>query len=74
MAMALLRRFIADFVPQRYHVQVGGRPVAELHQRWNPFVFRADLRMEAGDDALLDPRHLLGVAILLMVIEGRQQG
>ena len=72
MALALLRRLVADFVPQRMHVTVQGRPVAELRQRWNPFLFRADLRMEAGGDALLDPRLLLGLAILLMVIEGRQ--
>jgi len=74
MALALLRRLVADFVPQRMHVTVQGRPVAELRQRWNPFLFRADLRMEAGADALLDPRLLLGLAILLMVIEGRQEG
>ncbi|MBW2313639.1 MAG: hypothetical protein JRH10_05550 [Deltaproteobacteria bacterium] len=74
MALALLRRLVADIVPQRFHVSVGGRPVAELHQRWNPFLFRADLRMEAGADALLDPRLLLGLAVLLMVIEGRQDG
>ena len=74
MALALLRRLLADFIPQRFHVQVGGRTVAELRQRWNPFLFRADLRMEAGGDAMLDPRLLLGLAILLMVIEGRQEG
>ena len=73
LALALLRRFLAAFVPQRLHFQVDGRPLAELRQRWNPFVFRADLRMEAGADARLDPRHLLGVAVLLMVIEGRQE-
>ena len=72
-ALALLRRFVADFVPQRFHVRMGDRSVAELRQRWNPFVFRADLRLEAGGDAQIDPRHLLGLAILLMVIEGRQQ-
>jgi hypothetical protein len=74
MTLALLRRLVAAFVPQRYHVTVGGRPVAELRQRWNPFLFRADLRLEAGGDAVLDPRLLLGLAILLMVIEGRQEG
>lgn len=72
LGLALLRRFVAGFVPQRYHVRVGDRPVAELRQRWNPFLFRADLRMEAGADARLDPRLLLGLAILLMVVEGRQ--
>jgi len=74
LGLALLRRFVADFVPQRYHVRAGDRPVAELRQRWNPFLFRADLRLEAGADARLDPRLLLGLAILLMVIEGRQEG
>jgi len=74
MALALLRRLLAAFVPQRYHVRVQGQPVAELYQRWNPFLFRADLRMEAGGDARLDPRLLLGLAILLMVVEGRQEG
>jgi len=74
MALALLRRVVANFVPQRFHIRVGDRPVAELRQRWNPFLFRADLRMVAGGDAQLDPRLLLGLAILLMVIEGRQEG
>jgi hypothetical protein len=74
MALALLRRLLASFVPQRFHVLVQGRPVAELRQRWNPFLFRADLHMEAGADAVLDPRLLLGLAILMMVIEGRQEG
>jgi hypothetical protein len=74
MALALLRRLVADFVPQRIHVTVAGQPTAELRQRWNPFVFRADLEMPAGADARLDPRLLLGLAILLMVIEGRQDG
>jgi hypothetical protein len=73
-AMALLRRLVADFVPQRLHVSVGGQRVAELRQHWNPFVFRAELSMPAGADARLDPRLLLGLAILLMVIEGRQEG
>jgi len=74
MALALLRRLLASFVPQRYQVRVGDRPVAELRQRWNPFLFRAELSLEAGGDAVLDPRLLLGLAILLMVIEGRQDG
>jgi len=74
MALALLRRFLAGFVPQRYHVTVGDQTVAELHQRWNPFLFRADLPLPAGADARLDPRLLLGLAILLMVVEGRQEG
>lgn len=73
-AMALLRRLVADFVPQRIHVSVGGQEVAQLRQRWNPFVFRAELGMPAGADARLDPRLLLGLAILLMVVEGRQDG
>ncbi len=73
-ALALLRRFIANFVPQRIDVHVRGQLVAELRQRWNPFVFRADLTMPAGADATLDPRLLLGLAVLLMVIEGRQDG
>lgn len=73
-ALALLRRLIANFVPQRIHVSVAGQEVAQLRQRWNPFVFRAELTMPAGADARLDPRLLLGLAILLMVIEGRQEG
>jgi len=72
--LALLRRLVADFVPQRIHVTVAGRPVAELRQHWNPIVFRARLRMERGAEGLLDERLLLGLAILLMVIEGRQEG
>jgi len=72
--LALLRRFGASFVPQRFVVAAAGRPVAELRQSWNPIVFRASLRLRRDAEGLLDPRLLLGLAILLMVVEGRQEG
>ena len=31
-AMALLRRFLSNLIPQSYHILVNGSPVAEIHQ------------------------------------------
>ncbi|MEM1356266.1 MAG: hypothetical protein AAGC44_14960 [Planctomycetota bacterium] len=72
---ALVRRFIemvSFFLPQKYHAEIGGSPVAEFKQNMNPFVHRIaiDFSMDRGHK--LDPRLGLAAAVLLCAIEGRQ--
>ena len=71
MALALVRRFLANLIPQGFSVvSVDGRKEAEIRQRFNPFILKLDVRLESG--ASIDPRLILGTAVLLAAIEGRQ--
>lgn len=70
MAMALVRRVLSGLVPQTFHASVGGAPVATLSQR---FLGRAcDLDFSMDSAGLLDRRVGLAMAVLLIMIEGRQ--
>lgn len=71
-ALALLRRFLSELIPQRFHLEsLQGGTVATLAVRFNPFVYRLDVSVL--DRSAVDPRLVLAAAILLAAIEGRQQ-
>lgn len=67
-AMALMRRFLTDLIPQTFHLGQS----ATFKQRFNPFVYRLEVSVARG--AEIDRRLLLGVAVLIAAIEGRQDG
>jgi hypothetical protein len=69
--MALLRRFIT-LIPQKFTLQKsgGGSPV-RFEQRFNPLIF--SLEVSIPEDSGFDHRLLLGVAVLLTAVEGRQK-
>lgn len=67
---AMLRRLVAGFVPQTFHLSCDQGENVLLRQHWNPFVFR--LEVSIPRDCPLDRRLILGTAILLAAIEGRQ--
>jgi hypothetical protein len=71
-ALALVRRFLTNLIPQAYTVEVGGRAVAAFRQNFNPFVLRLRLDFSADNAGQLDRRLGLAAAILLCAIEGRQ--
>ena len=72
--LALFGRFVAPgFLPQTYQFEVGGELAATYVQRFSPFVFKLNVRLEQGSSDLLDPRMALAAGMLLTVIEGRQQ-
>jgi hypothetical protein len=75
LALALVRRFLTALVPQHYDVaDPGGALVAEGDQFFNPFLYKLRLRVHrAGRAGSVDPRLILSAALLLAVIEGRQQ-
>lgn len=71
-ALALVRRFVANLIPQTFHVRLGETVVGEFRQRFNPFVLRIELDFGADRAGLLDRRLGLAAGVLLSAIEGRQ--
>ncbi len=69
--MALLRRLLSKLIPQKFHLRsLDGRELAFMRVHFNPFVYRMSVSVT---DASIDPRLVLGAAVLLAAIEGRQQ-
>jgi hypothetical protein len=69
--MAFLRRFLSNLIPQRFHLDTAdGVPQADFEQRFNPFVYKLDVKVRP--DATLDRRLIFAAAVLLAAIEGRQ--
>jgi hypothetical protein len=70
--MALLRRFLSNLIPQSFDVTTGsGELCAEFNQHFNPFVYRLTVHIDR--DSSVDRRLVLGAAVLIAAIEGRQQ-
>ncbi|MBP7866761.1 MAG: hypothetical protein KA419_12520 [Acidobacteria bacterium] len=71
-SLALLRRFV-NLIPQKFHIEVSGRPVCRIKQNFNPFTLK--LHVDFGPDPAFtfDRRLGLAVAVLLCAIEGRQE-
>jgi hypothetical protein len=71
LALALLRRSLCSIIPQKYTLSTpDGRTAARYERCFNPFVFkqRTIIYSEVTIPAML----ILGGAILLTAIEGRQ--
>ncbi len=69
--LALARRFLSNLIPQKFHLKdLGGTGQAEFRVHFNPFVYK--LSVSVSPTASLDRRLILGVAILISSIEGRQ--
>ena len=70
---ALIRRLLAGrLLPQDYDLLIDGKRVADLRQRFNLFRYEMDLDFSIDTDHLLDHRLGIAAAILLAVVEGRQ--
>ncbi len=65
--LALARRFLSNLIPQSFHLGSGVR----FKQRFNPIVYRMHVDMNRAE---IDRRLVLGVAVLIAAIEGRQEG
>ena len=72
--MALLRRFLSNLIPQAFNVIIGGTTVAEIRQQFNPFRFRLEIDFSRDSRRQLDRRLGITAAVLLSMIEGRQDG
>jgi uncharacterized protein YxjI len=73
MALALVRRFLTNLIPQKFHGQINEMPVCTFKQHFNPFVMKITVDFSQDMNRLLDRRLGLAAAILLCAIEGRQQ-
>ncbi|WP_338864684.1 hypothetical protein [Myxococcus stipitatus] len=73
MALALVRRFLTNLIPQSFSGALGTNQVLAFHQRFNPFIQKIDLDFSMDERGLLDRRLGIAAAVLLCAIEGRQQ-
>jgi hypothetical protein len=70
---AMLRRILlGSLLPQDYDVLIGETRVADLRQRFNLFRYEMDLDFSMDSARRLDRRLGIAAAILLGIIEGRQ--
>ena len=72
---ALVRRFVdfaAVLMPQGFHVEVGGTPVATFKQQFNPIIQKLDLDFSPDAAGVLDRRLGVAAAVLILAIEGKQ--
>lgn len=70
-ALALVRRFATNIIPQGFHCIINGAPAMALKQNWNPFVLKIRLAFDQWPEDL-DRRMAVAAGILLCAIEGRQ--
>lgn len=69
LALALMRRFLTDWIPQRFTFFANGQVAAQYQQRFNPFIRKIDIDLTPGG---IDRRLGIAGAVLLCAIEGRQ--
>ena len=74
MALAMVRRFLSNLVPQTFHGDIQGKPVMVFKQRFNPFVAKIDIDFSADTEGWLDRRMGVAAAVMLCAVEGRQSG
>ncbi len=72
MALALIRRFLSNLVPQSFEGFIGTTKVLEFNQHFNPFIPKIDLDFNCDMAGILDRRIGIAAAVLLGAIEGRQ--
>lgn len=70
MGLALIRRFVMNLIPQNYDYFIGEEKVADLKQQFNPFVYKLDVDILSEG---VDKRMVLASAVLLSLVEGRQE-
>ena len=70
--LAMVRRFLTNIIPQKYHGEINGERVCEFKQNFNPFVVKINLDYSMDNKGLLDRRLGIAAAVLLCAIEGKQ--
>lgn len=71
-ALAFIRRFLTNLIPQEFHAYMGEKIVWHFKQHFNPFVVKIDVDTSHDTEDLMDNRLAVGAAVLLSAIEGRQ--
>jgi hypothetical protein len=70
--LALIRRYLANIIPQKFAFTLGEQQVGFARQTWNPFLPQMRVDFSADNTKKLDRRLGLAAVILLQVIEGKQ--
>jgi uncharacterized protein YxjI len=74
MGLAMLRRLVlGSLLPQNYDLTLGQERVADIKQRFNPFRYELEVDFSMDSARRLDHRLGLAAAVLLAIIEGRQE-
>ena len=71
-ALALIRRFVLDIIPQTFIGTLQQNKVFEFKQQFNLFVQKIDIDFSCDRERILDRRLGIAAAVLLCAIEGRQ--
>ncbi|PRR81235.1 hypothetical protein [Clostridium vincentii] len=71
-AMALVRRFLINAIPQTFIGTLQNRKVFEFRQKFNLFVQKIDLDFSFDKENIFDRRLAIATAVLLCAIEGNQ--
>lgn len=70
--LAIVRRFLFNLVPQKYHATFNDRPVARFVRHISLLRSALSIHIEPGTADVIDPRALLATGIMLSIVEGRQ--
>lgn len=74
MTRAMLRRLLLGaWLPQDYDLTMGEQRVADLKQRFNLFRYEMDIDFSMDSARRLDRRLGLAAAVLIALVEGRQE-
>jgi uncharacterized protein YxjI len=74
MGLAMLRRLVVGtLLPQNYDITTNAERVTDLKQRFNPFRYEMDIDFSMDSTGRMDRRLGLSAAVLLAIIEGRQE-
>lgn len=71
--MALVRRFLINLFPQKYHGTIQGRAVCTMKRNFNPFTSKVNLDLSENATRLLDPRLAIAAAVLMCAIEQKSE-
>ncbi len=71
-ALAIVRRFLTNLIPQNFDVMFGQTKVLDLRQHFNPFLFKMDVDFSVDPSASMDRRLGIACAVLICALEGRQ--
>ncbi|TGN10451.1 hypothetical protein [Leptospira ilyithenensis] len=70
--LALIRRYLINFLPQKFQFYLNDKAVGFVEQTWNPFLpqMKVDFSMDSGKH--LNRKLGLAAVVLLQVVEGKQ--